>query len=268
MNCASYFRSFGVSTKRSITVDTENPKAELNIPDSLLLAKEIHGSTPTQKQLKAAKQAAERRTTYNTTEVELLPVRDYYSISLMLRAALVLDSFSRGKCPNDLALSEFLSDSMFKIEILYESDGVAGQINESLVYFGSNAPFSCDFYYDSYIPYTNLFKLESPFKTRDICDMKTAARKLSDDIFNLHLGGISPQRGQGKTHYHYSHYLCEKYFELTALCDSNRIGVCGHCGNVFISEKTRGKQRLYCSDSCRVMEWKNTHPKPSDTPKA
>jgi hypothetical protein len=268
MNCASYFRSFGVSTRRIITVDMESPKTELCIPNSLLLAKEIHGSTPTQKQLKAAKQAAERRATYNTTEVELLPVWDYYSISLMLRAALVLDSFSRGKCPNDLALSDFLSDSMFKIEILYASWGVAGQINELLVDFCNNAPFSCDFYYGGDIAYTNLFKLESPFKTHDIRDMKTAARKLSDDIFNLHLGGISPQRRQGKTYYHYSHYLCEKYFELAALCDSNRVGVCGHCGNVFISDKTRGKQRLYCSDSCRVMAWKSTHPKPSDTSKA
>jgi hypothetical protein len=271
IRCANHFHDLDLPTSRRIAWDLEIARylemreEDFREPDPLLLAKEIHGQTPTSKQLKAARQATKMLVVPNTKKVDLLSVQDYYSISLLLRSALVLDSFSRGRCLNDFALSEFLSDSKFKIEISC-GGGVNGWLIRDLMTFSIGAPFYCEFDYDE--GRTVYLRLESPFETRDIRDMKTAARKLSNDIFNLHLGGVSPKREQGKTHYYYYHYLCKKYFELAMLCDSNRIGVCGHCGNVFISDKTRGKQRLYCSDSCRVMEWKDTHPKPSDTPKA
>jgi hypothetical protein len=298
MNCAELLGTYGFDTYSPV----EDPTTEeLVTPIAPVLAVELHGSNPTQAQLKAAERAVRKWGNPINTNIAIA-VEDFYSVSVLLRAALVLDSFARNRCPCELSLAEFERSDGFDAKMRLGPDGhgalfwtLKGSV-EGLpcpVNYGQDSMLFLDEQGNDVVSFSDAIDRYNSGKHRKLLEnegiknawdrkapinihssvessgqngRRKAAQKLADTIFSLYLGGRNQKRDNGSLCSYSLHALCDKYAELAKLCEDNRIGVCAKCGKVFISEKPRGKQRLYCSDSCRVTKWQSNHSKPSDAP--
>jgi hypothetical protein len=304
MGCAKTLGTYGLGTYDPVKSPypwadaVEGLDGKLAPPVPPLLAKELHGKNPTRAQLKAAERAAREcgDPIYTHTTI---PVKDFYSMSIWLRAALVLDSFARGRCPHGPSLAEFKGPFGFFVGARMGPHGHYGLFDTLLESIGDHpCPFDCHppqkWLYDAqeddivldggdsdWYPFLAdeglirhrrpqdgeglrqvlggefLVCLNSGLEGPGQDDMRKAAQDLADTIFSLYLCGRVQQRNNGHLYSYRKHDLCDKYSELAGLCEGDRIGVCANCGKVFISDKTRGKQRLYCSNSCRVTKWQS-----------